>query len=367
MTPLGIRQNNPGNIRPGEPWAGAVGEQNGFVVFDSAIHGIRALAKNLMAYQTRHGLLTIRGMVSRWAPPSDNNDTEAYIAAVCKACGVAPETEYLLTPDRMYALVKAIIQHENGQQPYDEETIRGAVAMAYGAPEPQQPAAPISDAPEPAQHSQPHPEKSRATSPEGASSLDQTRSERTIPKSSPRPSMSAILLALLPTIIQNIPALFSIFGSGSEVAKRNEKAAQLVADTVVQATGAVNLQEAVEKIQNDPAAKAVAQAAVLEVPAIAQLLEVGGGVQQARKDNIALMQAADTWWKMLLNPVLIVTFATLPLVYIFVWKLVDYLNKVSSDVISQTMGTVIGLVLGGIIGFWMGQTYQSAQRRDAQQ
>ena len=36
--PLGLRNNNPGNIRPSNPpWQGATGENGGFVVFDTMV------------------------------------------------------------------------------------------------------------------------------------------------------------------------------------------------------------------------------------------------------------------------------------------------------------------------------------------
>jgi hypothetical protein len=133
MTPRGIRNNNPGNIRskPGTVWVGSVGVDDlGFVRFDSEENGIRALARVLMNYQAMHGLKTLRKMISRWAP-SIENDTEAYVESVCKACNASPDSPYTLTPARTRDLVKAIIKHENGLQPYDEATITTGVDRAF--------------------------------------------------------------------------------------------------------------------------------------------------------------------------------------------------------------------------------------------
>lgn len=131
MTPRGVRNNNPGNIRKGQPWYGLTGvDEKGFCVFEKPELGIRALAKVLLTYQSTHGLRNLRGMVARWAPPNEN-DTAAYIAAVCKACNAEPDAAYTLTPGRMLPLVVAIIRHENGQQPYTPEQLQTGVDLAF--------------------------------------------------------------------------------------------------------------------------------------------------------------------------------------------------------------------------------------------
>ena len=131
MDPRGIRNNNPGNIRAGDPWRGLTGEDDaGFCIFDTPEHGIRALAKILIAYQVRWGLRTISEMICRWAPPVEN-DTPSYIQSVCKAVGANPIAPYTLTPGRLRDLVTAIIRHENGEQPYKPEVIQAGVDMAF--------------------------------------------------------------------------------------------------------------------------------------------------------------------------------------------------------------------------------------------
>ena len=134
-TPRGIRNNNPGNIRKGDDvWQGlaplAAQLDPSFCVFTTPEYGIRALAKILLTYQTRYGLNTVAKIIHRWAPPSEN-DTAAYALAVAKAVGVAViQPVDLATGDTMRALVTAIIQHENGQQPYAPDTIDSALALA---------------------------------------------------------------------------------------------------------------------------------------------------------------------------------------------------------------------------------------------
>lgn len=135
-TPRGIRNHNPGNIdRTGDKWQGMAADQSSdsrFVVFVAPHWGIRALAKVLLSYQRKHGLKTIRGIIDRWAPPVENN-TDAYIDQVAKACGVEPDdTIDIQNKAVMRELVTSIIRHENGQQPYGDAVIELALDLALG-------------------------------------------------------------------------------------------------------------------------------------------------------------------------------------------------------------------------------------------
>lgn len=144
--PRGIRNKNPGNIRGTidgtnvklDPWRGQVGlDDKGFCIFDHEEHGVRALALLMLNYQSRHGLQTIEQLITRWAPPKGNhgrveNNTVAYIAAVCVACGVRYDDRIYLARDRhmLSQLTRAIIKHENGIQPYPPVIIDAGVRLA---------------------------------------------------------------------------------------------------------------------------------------------------------------------------------------------------------------------------------------------
>lgn len=187
----------------------------------------------------------------------------------------------------------------------------------------------------------------------------------TAPAVPQQPEKQMAPLLFLPAILEIVPSLMAIFGKGEKGAQ-NAQAAQIVVNAFKAAVpGALNEQDAVQKVQADPALKAQVKAAVMADPAVLGLVEVGGGVVAARTANLALVTNAQKWWQLVLNPVLLVTLLTLPLVYMFAWGLMPFLSKVSSDVISQTMGTIIGLVLGSIMGFWMGQTYTANSRRSS--
>lgn len=134
MTPRGIRNNNPGNIRWGENWKGldpdGKKKDKSFCVFEEPKWGIRALCKVLITYYRRYGLDTVQEIICRFAPENEN-DTKAYMNHVAKLLGVKPDEQIKVCNERvMYTLITSIIQHENGVQPYSEEVIKGAMLMA---------------------------------------------------------------------------------------------------------------------------------------------------------------------------------------------------------------------------------------------
>lgn len=132
MTARGIRNNNPGNIRHGEKWEGLSDKQtdSSFCVFKTPEYGIRAMAKILLNYQKKYGLKTIKQIISRWAPPNENN-TQSYVKSVSAAVGVLSDDEISLNNKNiMMSLIKAIIKHENGEQPYSEEQILNGINLA---------------------------------------------------------------------------------------------------------------------------------------------------------------------------------------------------------------------------------------------
>lgn len=133
-TPRGIRNNNPGNIdRTAEKWQGMAADQSSdsrFVVFSAPVWGLRALAKVLLSYQRKHGLRTPAAIIGRWAPPVEN-DTGAYARQVAKALGVGVDDQIdLQRPEMLQRILPAIVQHENGQQPYPAALIAEAVRLA---------------------------------------------------------------------------------------------------------------------------------------------------------------------------------------------------------------------------------------------
>jgi hypothetical protein len=130
--PRGIRNKNPGNIKLGTNWDGLADEQSDpvFCVFKEAIWGIRALMRILLTYRFTHNRKNIDSIIKRWAPPSEN-DTDAYIVFVSKKMGIEPMEIIDNSIEAYLPLVKAIIQMENGMQPYDDKLIVEGMYKAW--------------------------------------------------------------------------------------------------------------------------------------------------------------------------------------------------------------------------------------------
>ncbi|WP_163826551.1 hypothetical protein [Proteus vulgaris] len=131
----GVRNNNPGNIRiSSNKWVGQTGDDGAFAKFATPEHGIRALGKNLLSY-ARQGFVTPEQIINRWAPPEDNNDTQAYIEYVSDYLGVAPNQPLDLTNlDTLTHLSTAIMYKENGRNRvnYTDEQIATGIQSALG-------------------------------------------------------------------------------------------------------------------------------------------------------------------------------------------------------------------------------------------
>lgn len=78
----GVRNNNPFNIRrSGTRWQGKLysGKDKSFEVFTSMEYGIRAGIITLRTYVRVHKLTSVKAIISRFAPASEN-DTTGYIS-----------------------------------------------------------------------------------------------------------------------------------------------------------------------------------------------------------------------------------------------------------------------------------------------
>src|ERR1700747_3107226 len=99
-------RNNPGDLR----YAGEAGATNegGFASFKTLAEGIAASNKQLNLYASK-GINTIDQIISKWAPPNENN-TAAYKAYVSKVVGKGLNEE-LTAADRQ-KLLQAIFNNE---------------------------------------------------------------------------------------------------------------------------------------------------------------------------------------------------------------------------------------------------------------
>jgi hypothetical protein len=124
----GIRNNNPGNIELGnDVWVGQVPPEqqtdSRFVQFIAPEYGIRAMARILSNYMAR-GLVTVNSIIRTWS----ETDQDAYVEAVSDDLGVDENAP--LSMAQLPALIAAMIDFENGEQPYSSTTIAKGVSMA---------------------------------------------------------------------------------------------------------------------------------------------------------------------------------------------------------------------------------------------
>jgi hypothetical protein len=116
----GEANRNPGNLErePEVQWLGMSADQGGdarFCIFDDMLHGMRALMRLLLFYQRHHGDQTVRQVIDRWAPPSEN-DANSYVFDVASRINVRPdEILDLGDADMIEVLALAIVHHENGR------------------------------------------------------------------------------------------------------------------------------------------------------------------------------------------------------------------------------------------------------------
>lgn len=118
--------NNPLNIRynPSNRWVGQIGEHMGFCVFKSKAYGFRA-AYIILTNYIKNGHNTIEAIISRWAPPTENN-TESYIKFVVNETLIPRNLELTDLSIHDYwtklIILRAMSMMESGQK-HDEQEI----------------------------------------------------------------------------------------------------------------------------------------------------------------------------------------------------------------------------------------------------
>ena len=125
MIARGIRNNNPLNIRRSkDQWQGMKKTQSdsSFCQFETFEDGWRAAFVLLTrTYYHKYRLYTIRAIVSKWAPPGENN-TEAYIRNVARLTGIGADEPLGIPsehPARWMLVGAAMAIQENGTEVMD--------------------------------------------------------------------------------------------------------------------------------------------------------------------------------------------------------------------------------------------------------
>jgi hypothetical protein len=125
LSPRGIRNNNPGNVeRSNIQWDGSLPADQvqkvlgvpydpKFEQMATPAYGVRMIGHVLKSYVAR-GLTNVDAIIRDYS----ETDQEDYIANVAQALNVDPEQDFDVVAV-LPAFATAIIQQENGQQPYE--------------------------------------------------------------------------------------------------------------------------------------------------------------------------------------------------------------------------------------------------------
>ena len=180
--------------------------------------------------------------------------------------------------------------------------------------------------------------------------------------------MPPFLGAALSILPQFLPTLAKLLSGRPELAARNEAIAVQVGELVTAATGAANIQQAVELVQADPAAAAKADAAVKAN--FADLLELVKVT--AELDEKSLASARQFGDKMTEGPIWraigfggVLLLLAFGVVYGGGWILREVLHSDVTDL--QTRGMIIGALIGfvaQVLGYFFGSS-ASSRSKDA--
>ena len=125
--PRGLRNNNPGNIRrSSDVFQGEIASTDkAFKQFKTMAWGYRAIFCILRTYYRNYHLKTIRQLIGRWAPSSEN-DTESYVSQVSDYSGIPADDPITITDrEQMIRIVAAMSRVENGREAVMSDVIAG--------------------------------------------------------------------------------------------------------------------------------------------------------------------------------------------------------------------------------------------------
>ena len=112
---IGIRNNNPMNVK-GTGWVGQCGQdEHGHAIFVHHAYGLRAGARVLKTYYYKHGLKTIDAIIDRYCT---GNKAE-YKKFLAHRLGVGV-TEEIDIRQHYAKLLQAMVHFETGEQPYPD-------------------------------------------------------------------------------------------------------------------------------------------------------------------------------------------------------------------------------------------------------
>lgn len=206
-----------------------------------------------------------------------------------------------------------------------------APATAAGAVEPAPPPAPIEDR-----------------------LLPPYREETAMPAPLVVPILSALVPALLPALVERLPDLAKIFGDRDRASKEQyAEAGVKVLEIVREATDARNAQEAVERVAQDPAAKAAAEEQLRA--RWFELEEVAGGIAAAREHNATLPALPHIGLRFpeVLTLLLVTGGYALGGAYLFA-------GNPAPEMAAAMITALVISAVGAVVAYWFGSTSGSA-------
>ena len=107
------KRNNPGNLKfANQP--GAIGaDEKGFAIFPDQETGMNAMRRQLELDLVERGK-TGREFIYKYAPPSDNNPTDAYVKNVFGELGIDPDKK--VDPSRLSDIQRLMVRQEHGRE-----------------------------------------------------------------------------------------------------------------------------------------------------------------------------------------------------------------------------------------------------------
>jgi muramidase (phage lysozyme) len=172
-------------------------------------------------------------------------------------------------------------------------------------------------------------------------------------------TMAPFVGMALTALMNAVPDLMKLFGSGSKVSERNTKVVETVVNLAKNAIGATNEQQLVEALA-DPEAVVKVQAAIRDN--WYQIQEVGGGIVAAREASIKVQGTNG----LLANPAFLISLILLMLPMLL---LIDVFfvhpDNYSSDGLRTQIVTGVLMVISMIGGFWLGTSFSSGKKDDA--
>ena len=173
--------------------------------------------------------------------------------------------------------------------------------------------------------------------------------------------VAPFLIAAIPSLIAALPEFAKIF-TKPDVAERNVEAVVKATEIIMESTGATNVQEAVEKVQENPQIASEANDALRL--SRADLLDLMERLAKLDEDSVAAARAFSVGDKPILGNWLFVHILSL-LFAVLGGTAAIYILATSLDVAERmiALNTLFLIGFGGVASFWLGSS-RSSQMKD---